>query len=1554
MSDVNVRLKLSEDASSKLKKIASAGREATKQLSNTGKALDNAFKSSSLDSFSSNIGKAMSAAEDDVESLGDAIDDALKSSGKTVRLGVEVSDAAASTLGAIEDRADALDGTSVDVEVGADDSATQVVNAVEDSVSALDGASASAEIGAEDNASQVIDAASDKVSGFDGQEGSAEVGAEDNASPVLDDVKDKAEAWDGSVWEATVSIVDGVTSPLSAIARTVRNPLVAAGSMLGVGIGVSDTVDTYANFEATMSRVQALSNATSGELTQLTEKAKEMGAVTKYSGTESAEAFTYMAQAGWDVQSMIDGIGGIMSLAASDGIALADATDIVANALTSFGLTASDTARFADVLAVASSATNTDVAQLGEAFKYVAPVAGSLGYTIEDVSTALGLMSNNGIKGSMAGTSLKTSLANLAAPTDKMQSVMDKYNISLTDNEGNMKSLGEVMDNLRTSLGGLDEAEQTAAASMLFGKEAMAGMLSIINTSEEGYESLASQIENSTGAADRMAETMQDNLAGTLEQLGGQMETLQLSWGERLAPYVAGIADSISGILPDIQEAGLKVFDFLDVKIDNFQSRVSTMVNSDEWENADLFGKVNIAWNEIIAEPFMEWIGGDGKNLITKGLGTLFSEAGKILPGGEKAGLTSWLSAGILAKGSTSLISKAGSLAKTLSPIGGAIKGIGTAAKEATSIKGFISNLGSMVPAAGKFGIAAAAVTAAVVAIATAINNYNQMQIENSLEEHFGDIELSAEQLERAAGRILNAKYLVNIEAALNEFENADELAEQAEAALAENDSLEWMASIGVTWNEEDVSEYVSNIDTFIQSSMEELESRTYAATITVETMLGNTQEGQTLVAQMEQWAAADELEMQNLSDQLSAAVEKAMVDGVLDANEQAAITILQSKMNTILNSWKEADSEAAMDVLSQKYGSLSGKDLTSDTFTEMIAELGEQREEALQAVDEASEEVYSTINGLMNSGRLSESEAEMYKSMVAEAARNMEASALKNSVDFERNTLSDTYGKLLDDNYKTMEADAQSFIDSARNLFEMDDIVGAFNQLDYGGTVAQIYSGLFSSSDQKALASIYEEMKPDVDAISSIIDEYRNVGQAIPQELMTSFNEAMQLGAAAGDADAAWQVFANQMVADPANDALVKAIQDGTQSAPQELKDALDIALAETTSEPVTLEGLTVALAGMDLDVSQIAELTGMTEAEVQAYLEQYGMEVETTADVDVTTKAGEVDSSGAVQAGEEAEAAAQAVAGKDTEVDKTVTQNTTVVPGTTDTSQVENAANTELSSKTANQEVVTNTTYVPGTTDTSQVENAAAQELSSGAATQEIVTNLVYVPGNIDTSQVTGATQSALGQQTIESTATANVTSQMGTDNFSSTTSSFSSRFQSALASAFNKTFTATTNASITVNYSIANPSKTITFSGGGSGTATVYAHASGGIFEEPHYGLVAEAGPEAIIPLDGSDNAMGLWTQAGERLGLMGDDAPIASTPDMPLKADTGAGGDSKSTSKEINININGSGNLRVSGGMTKEDVVAILMEKARDVIEGIVEEDILVEGDGAYEY
>lgn len=296
--------------------------------------------------------------------------------------------------------------------------------------------------------------------------------AKDKISPILDKLKTGLRTVGGKTWNVTMKAVDLATAPIRGVLNLLKNPVFQVGAVLGVSISLKDTVDTYADFEATMSRVQALSNANASQMEQLTAKAKEMGAQTKFSGTESAEAFTYMAQAGWQVQDMVDGIGGIMSLAAADGLDLATTTDIVSNALTAFGMKAKDTAEFADVLAVASSATNTNVSDLGEAFKYIAPVAGAMGYSIQDASIALGLMSNNAVKGSMAGTSLKTALANMAAPTDNMAAAMKKYGISLTDSEGNMKSLKGVMDNLRSSLGGLSETEQTAAASTIFGKEA--------------------------------------------------------------------------------------------------------------------------------------------------------------------------------------------------------------------------------------------------------------------------------------------------------------------------------------------------------------------------------------------------------------------------------------------------------------------------------------------------------------------------------------------------------------------------------------------------------------------------------------------------------------------------------------------------------------------------------------------------------------------------------------------------------------------------------------------------------------------------------------------------------------------------------------------------------------------------------------------------------------------------------------------------------------------------------------------------------------------------
>lgn len=317
-------------------------------------------------------------------------------------------------------------------------------------------------------------------------------------------------------------------------------------------VGLGATVTTVAaNFETSMSKVAAIAglDTTGEEFEALSEKAKEMGATTKFSASEAADAFTYMAMAGWKTESMLDGIDGIMQLAAASGEDLATTSDIVTDALTAFGLRASDSSHFADILAAASNNANTNVSMLGESFKYVAPVAGALGYSAEDTSIALGLMANSGIKASQAGTALRTAMSNLVKPTDDMAVVMDQYGISLTGADGNMKSFRTIMTDLREKMGGLDEATQAAAASTLFGKEAMSGMLAIINASDEDFNKLTNSIYNADGTAAQMAATMQDNLTGQLTILKSALEGLAISFGEILIPYLTQAVQWLTGVI---------------------------------------------------------------------------------------------------------------------------------------------------------------------------------------------------------------------------------------------------------------------------------------------------------------------------------------------------------------------------------------------------------------------------------------------------------------------------------------------------------------------------------------------------------------------------------------------------------------------------------------------------------------------------------------------------------------------------------------------------------------------------------------------------------------------------------------------------------------------------------------------------------------------------------------------------------------------------------------------------------------------------------------------
>lgn len=328
-------------------------------------------------------------------------------------------------------------------------------------------------------------------------------------------------------------------------------PVTGAVTALGTA-----AVKTASDFDSAMSQVAAVSGATGSDLEALRDKAREMGSKTKFSASEAAEAMNYMAMAGWKTTDMLGGIEGVMNLAAASGEDLATTSDIVTDALTAFGLSADDSGHFADVLAAASSNANTNVSMMGETFKYCAPIAGALGFSVEDTAEAIGLMANAGIKSSQAGTSLRTIMNNLTGEVKICGSSIGEVTIATTNADGSMRGLSDILADCRTAFSGLSESEKAAAAETLVGKNAMSGFLALMNAGEADINKLSGAIANCDGKSAEMASTMQDNLAGQLQILKSQLEELAISFGELLMPAIRAIVGWIQQFVDWLNSMG--------------------------------------------------------------------------------------------------------------------------------------------------------------------------------------------------------------------------------------------------------------------------------------------------------------------------------------------------------------------------------------------------------------------------------------------------------------------------------------------------------------------------------------------------------------------------------------------------------------------------------------------------------------------------------------------------------------------------------------------------------------------------------------------------------------------------------------------------------------------------------------------------------------------------------------------------------------------------------------------------------------------------------------
>lgn len=401
---------------------------------------------------------------------------------------------------------------------------------------------------------------------------SVNIKAKDDATSKVRKIRNELNGLKGKVYTATVNVRQNLAGMAGAAGNRLSGAMFGAtaqmAGMAGIGFGVFEAVKSYANFEEQMSAVKAISGATESEFVQLKAKAIEMGAATKYSALESAQAFQYMGMAGWKTSDMVSGIAGIMNLAAASGEDLAMVSDIVTDSLSAFKLQAKDSAMFADVLAAAATNSNTNVALMGQTFKYAAPVAGALGFTVQDTATAIGIMANSGIKGSEAGTSLRAMMSRLVKPTKESAEAMEILGLDILDNNGNMKTLSQIIHDIRSGMSQLTPESKAAVSGMLAGQEAMSGLMALVNASDSDFDKLTDAINRSSGAAQRMSEIRMDNLKGDLEYLSGDWDsfTTKIMSGKigGFRTVVQGIDNWFAGFTDNVEKNGITVKSIVD------------------------------------------------------------------------------------------------------------------------------------------------------------------------------------------------------------------------------------------------------------------------------------------------------------------------------------------------------------------------------------------------------------------------------------------------------------------------------------------------------------------------------------------------------------------------------------------------------------------------------------------------------------------------------------------------------------------------------------------------------------------------------------------------------------------------------------------------------------------------------------------------------------------------------------------------------------------------------------------------------------------------------
>ena len=1433
---------------------------------------------------------------------------------------------------------------------------------------------------------------------FSGSKFAAVMEIKDRASGIIKTVTSGVKNFAGKAWNGILKVTDLATKPIRGVLSMLKSPLLAAGLTLSIGGAIASSVKTYAGFESTMSEVKAIAQPTNEEFDKLTQKARDLGATTKFTAQESAEAMKYMGMAGWKAGDMMGGIGGILNLAAASGEDLGRTSDIVTDSLTAFNMKASDATHFSDVLAQAATNSNTNVTTMGETFKYAATMAGTLGYSIEDVGIATGLMANAGIKGTMAGTALNGLFTRLAVNTNGARDAVQELGVQFYNADGSAKKFSEVMVGLRKATAGMTTEQKANIANTIAGERAQKGLLAILNASEADYNKLATSMENADGAASRMSDVMMDNLSGKFTRFTSAIDGLKVSLGQRISPYLEDLLEWATDSMPNVEKMLMSGMDSFDEFFENTKQKITDFTSSADWQNADLFGKIGIAWDQLVAEPFGEWWDASGHQFfadkatdIGKGIGTGISTGILALLGLDISGAVN--------DGASIGASFARGFSEgfDVSGMGGALTGvIGGLFKSAGGIFGGNADLSNWISALliGKVGLkAVGGIGKAAMAGSTIFGSGpGQMGLGQMI------IGSTGNQMVQGTG-LLNM--LANAGYALTGGASTSTLSGGAAAAVGAGGIAGGLVGA--------VSAGSGLLDAYHASkSKDENEKKAYntssglklggvaagaaagAAIGSVVPVIGTAVGGligagiggiagmfagnKTIDSYKEQKAKAEEAAY---AAELMGEKSKYALEGATFSNKKLGEAFKDTEVTA--TSFGEMMREAASEKIQDSFGSisLSLNEIKEAAKNILFSDDGASMTKYSGAVDEAARSVANLQQSMSTMAKLNwkaglgmvdnEDSIAEYKTGITDLITNAQ-SALENehyqataSVELlvdKKESKGITSG--IDGMYSRLQDELSG---ASKELHAKLDVVLEDGKIDakeseilqkYQDKVTSITEKITNAEAKAKMQAIqikYSGSELSADSFASLTSEL----QAQSQEAADSYQSALETGltnlnlqkqeGSLSDADY-----------DKQYDALVKGYQSKIQSLGENVKgfqldsvanafgselDNIMPGMQGTVQEKLNA-GLNNALAaGVDVE-----SWTAASVGDASKWFNFEGMDASTASAL--TSMLGNVAAS---------------------------------IPDTMDPAQITEAVNSTteqgLQNVAPNPESLNPAAFTPvwelfGDNLASGSIDFSAAKTGMTSAIQTIGDEAANTP--VDLS-VMGENMSSSASESIASADYSGATSSVGTGvgqavlasfpAIQSSISSLYSQVSGAINSAFSAGFSTTTSVRITANYSLANPTATISFSGGGSGSATVHgsvsSHAEGGMVNGAELSWIGEDGPEMIIPLGGKRRRRGLdlWKKAGQMMGIsayadggiVGDanssDVPYAIPETIPTYVGGGSEkrGSEKSedTSGGIQISINMNNSFDVGGnGDSGEGVIAAIRGKMKEIADELAAE------------